>query len=68
MTISFQLDATSQVALQEEAAAVGVTPEQLAADIVKRHLLARSPSDDPFRAALRASIRENDELLRRLAK
>ncbi|WP_439622238.1 hypothetical protein [Gemmata sp.] len=67
MTISFQLDQPSEIALQQEAAGLGVTPEQLAADIVKRHLLVRA-DDAPFQQAMNASLRENEELLRRFAK
>lgn len=66
MTISVQLDPPGLLALQKEAEVLGVTPEQLAAEIVKRHL-ARA-SDEAFRAALADSMRDNEELLSRLAK
>jgi hypothetical protein len=69
MTIALQLDPSGFEALQAEAAELGVTPEQLAHDIVRRHLRARQGATDPaFRAALADSMRENEELLRRLAQ
>lgn len=73
MTIALQLDPTGLTVLQKEAAELGITPEQLAADIVQRHIRARTggdttANDAAFRAALADSMRENEELLRRLAK
>jgi hypothetical protein len=73
MTIALQLDPTGFDVLRKEAEELGVTPEQLAHDIVQRHLRTRTTpgagADDPaFRAALAASMKENEELLRRLAK
>ena len=70
MTIALQLDPNGYSALTAEAAELGLTPEQLANEIVQRHLRARtsSPDDPAFRAALTASMKENEELLRRLAK
>jgi hypothetical protein len=70
MTIALQLDATGYSALQAEASERGMTPEQLANEIVQRHLRARAGSvEDPaFKTALAASMKENEELLRRLAK
>jgi len=74
MTIAIQLEAQGLDMLQAEATELGVTPEQLANDIVQRHLRTRTDvankvaNDSTFRAALSASITENSELLRRLAK
>ena len=74
MTIALQLDETGVSALQTQAAELGVTPEQLATEIVRRHVLARAtpkaigPDDPLFKAALAASMKDNEELLRRLAK
>jgi hypothetical protein len=74
MSIALKLDQSGLTALQEEAAELGVTVEQLANDILKRHVRARvegakSRAFDPaFQAALAASLKENEELLRRLAK
>ena len=69
MTIALQLDASGYSALQAEAHERGMTPEQLANEIVQRHLRTRASAEDPaFRAALAASMKENEELLRRLAK
>ena len=72
MTISLQLNPPGLNALQKEAEELGITPEQLASDIVERHLRARlvsgSANDAAFRAALATSMKENEELLGRLAK
>ena len=72
MTISLQLDPHGLTALQKEAEELGITPEQLANNIVERHIRSRfvsgSAGDDAFQAALATSMKENEELLRRLAK
>lgn len=72
MTIRVQLGGSGLAVLQQEAATLGVTVEQLATDILERHAgkaaTARAIPDDKFRAALADSLRENEELLRRLAK
>ena len=74
MTIALQLDPPGLTALQAEAAELGITPEQLANDIVQRHLRSRveatesGPGDPAFTAALTASMKDNEALLRRLAK
>jgi hypothetical protein len=74
MTIALQLDPSGYSALKTEAAELGITPEQLANEIVQRHLRERSQAasdsanDPAFMAALSASMKENEELLRRLAK
>lgn len=72
MTIRVQLGGSGLAVLQQEAAALGVTVEQLATDILERHAgkatAARTIPDDKFRAVLADSLRENEELLRRLAK
>lgn len=73
MTIAIQLDASRLVALELEAAVLGVTLEQLATDIIDRHIRTKSApgptvEDTKFKAAMEATFRENDELYRRLAK
>jgi hypothetical protein len=68
MTIQLQLEPDGLESLREEAAGLGVSVEELAADILRRHVRARSAPDPAFRAALAASVRENEELLRRLAR
>jgi hypothetical protein len=74
MTIALQLDPNGYSALEAEARALGLTPEQLANEIVNRHLRARltstatGNSDPVFKSAFAASMNENEELLRRLAK
>ncbi|MDB5305844.1 MAG: hypothetical protein JWO38_46 [Gemmataceae bacterium] len=72
MTILLQLEAPGLEALQKEAADLGVTVEQLAHDIIRQHLRARATgsavADTAFRRATADSVRENEELLRRLAR
>jgi type II secretory pathway component PulM len=70
MTILLQLDPPAAEALRNEADGLGVSVEELAADIVRRHTTAKSAAipDAKFRAVLADSLRDNEELLRRLAK
>jgi hypothetical protein len=59
--------------LAEVAAELGASAEKLVAVLVRRHLEVTapgrtSPTDDEFAYALRESVRENEELYRRLAQ
>ena len=73
MTITIRLDDAFRNDFQLEAESLGISVDQLADDIIRRH--AQSKSGDPgsatdpaFRSAMEASFRESDELYRRLAK
>jgi hypothetical protein len=73
MTIAIPLEAPRFAVLQQEATDLGVTVEQLAADIIDRHIRIKTApgsavSDDAFKTAMEATLRENDELYRRLAR
>lgn len=73
MTVMLQLEPQGAELLRKEAAELGLSVEQLASDIIRRHLTARttraaSADDESFRRVVAASMDENDELLRRLAK
>jgi hypothetical protein len=73
MTVMLQLESRGIDLLQQEAAELGVSVEQLANAIIRRHVLARADSGaagDPtaFRRALEESMNQNEELLRRLAQ
>lgn len=73
MTVMLNLEKPGLDVLEQEAANLGLTVEQLANDIIRRHVEAKSSSvqfADPtaFRRAMADSVRENEELLRRLAK
>jgi hypothetical protein len=73
MTVMLRLEPSGLEQLREEAADLGVSVEQLATDIVSRHLRTRAiaiptTEQDAFRRALSESVQENEELLRRLAK
>jgi hypothetical protein len=64
--MTIDLDETALRALEAKAAASGVTPERLAADLIRASL--RVSADTAFQKALADSANENDELLRRLAQ
>jgi hypothetical protein len=70
MTLSITINETGFTALQERAAALGLTPEQLATEIVSRELFATDPKPkgQSFDTAVAESMKANEELLRRLAK
>lgn len=68
MTIQLQLEPDGVETLRQEAAGLGLSVEELATDIIRRHVRARPAPDAAFRAALADSVRENEELLRRLAR
>ena len=69
MTITIQLDGPKLNILENEAANLGVAPEQWAEAIIHRQLERRPiANDDAFRKAMDDTFRENEELYRRLAK
>ena len=73
MTITLQIEVTGLVALQQEASDLGVSVEQLATNIVQRHIRARTgpgsvAPDAAFQNAMADTFRRNEELYRRLAK
>jgi hypothetical protein len=74
MTMTIQFDGPTAAALHQQADALGVSPERLATAIVQRHVLpqeapAHATADpEAFRRALAASVTDNEELLRRLAR
>jgi hypothetical protein len=73
MTLAIDLDDRAFSALLEKAAESGVTPEQLASDLLGRSLRGEPVAESQvtaqsFKIALAESVRANEELLRRLAK
>jgi hypothetical protein len=73
MTLQVQLDSPFLDSLREEAAALGVSLEELAGRILRSHARAKesgrvTASDEAFRAAMAATFDENAELYRRLAQ
>jgi hypothetical protein len=73
MTITIQLDGPGLAALQQEAANLGVSVEQLADTIIQRHVRGRAGlgpvvDEATFRKAMADTFRENEELYRRLAR
>jgi hypothetical protein len=70
MTLAITIDEPGFTALQERAKALGLTPEQLATEIVARELVASSGTKkgQSFDTAVAESMQKNEELLRRLAK
>jgi hypothetical protein len=73
MTITIDLDGPGFSALAEEASGLGVSVEQLADTIIRRHLRARTAKgtiadDEVFRKAMADTFRENEEVYRRLAR
>ncbi len=66
-TLTFQLDEQKAERLAAAARVRGVEVEELLRQIAEDYL-ARKGSDADFRTALTASVTENEELLRRLAK
>ncbi len=73
MTIMINLDEPGFSALAEEASRLGVSVEQLADSIVRRHIRTRAgqggvATDESFRMAMADTFRENEEVYRRLAK
>jgi hypothetical protein len=73
VTITLQIESPGLAELQKEADGLGLSVEQLASAIIRRHVLAKADAGaagDPtaFRQAMEESMNENDELLRRLAR
>jgi hypothetical protein len=73
MTVMLNLEQPGLDALQQEAADLGVSVEQLANEIIRRHVRSRTATVQhadatAFRNAMTESMTENEELLRRLAK
>jgi hypothetical protein len=73
MTLTIQLEGPKLAALQDEAASLGVSVEQLADAILQRHVSTRNRGEtvadgDAFRKAMLGTLSENAELYRRLAR
>lgn len=66
-TLTFEVDDAKAARLAEAARKRGVEVAQLLQQMTDE-FLARSADDSAFKAALAASVQENEELLRRLAK
>jgi len=73
MTITIELDDAIRTDFQQEAESLGLSLDQLADAIIRRHIQSKSVDhssalDPAFQKAMADSFRENDELYRRLAK
>lgn len=66
-TLTFEIEDAEARQLAEAARRRGVDIAQLLQQVT-RDFLARSADNSAFKAALAASVQENEELLRRLAK
>lgn len=71
-TLTFEVEDAKAERLAEAARSRGVEVaqllQQMTDDFLAHTILARTAGDTAFKAALAASVRENEELLRRLAK
>jgi hypothetical protein len=73
MSLQIELTEAEQERLTQVAAELGVSAERLVAHLVRRHLEVTTPgrtapTNDDFAYALCESVRENEELYRRLAQ
>jgi hypothetical protein len=73
VALTLNLTEDEEAQLAEAAARLGVSAEKLVTVLVRRHLEVTapgrtSPTDDELAYALRESVRENEELYRRLAQ
>jgi len=67
--ITIELDDRCLTELNEKADLVGVPVERYIGDVLKSHVdKIRAMPDHVFRAAVEQTLREKDELYRRLAK
>ena len=73
MTLTLDLTAEEEAQLAEVADELGISAERLVRHLVRKHLEAveqsrKTPTNNEFGTALADTIRENEELYRRLAQ
>ena len=73
MALTIELTTEEEARLAEVAEELGVSPERLVLHLVRKHLEAAepghtTPTKNEFDSALSETVRENEELYRRLAR